>query len=144
MIIWFTGQPNSGKTTLSTILLLYLNSIGKTTNWIDGDSLRKLIKNTDYSVKGRRHNIDVAQSMAKNFALNNDYVVVSVVAPFRDQREHFKANNNVKEIYLKSSRIREGKMVDYYEPPEENFLYINTDTSNIIESLESIKKYINT
>lgn len=144
MIIWFTGQPYSGKTTLSTILILYLSSIGKITSWIDGDSLRQLIKNDDYSEKGRRHNIDAAQTMAKTYSLNNDYVVVSVVSPFRDQRESFKANNNVKEIYLKSTRIREGRMVDYYEPPEENFLYINTDTSNIIESLESIKKYINT
>lgn len=133
MIIWFTGQPNSGKSTLSLALIAHLNYLRKSSTWIDGDKLRKLINNTDYSIKGRRNNIDAAQLMAKTANVNNDYVIVSVVAPFKDQREDFKASNNVKEIYLVSSRIREGKMVNYYEPPTENFLYINTDTTSIGE-----------
>jgi adenylylsulfate kinase-like enzyme len=44
MIIWFTGQPNSGKTTLALELVHCLHEMRKdvTATIIDGDSLRQL------------------------------------------------------------------------------------------------------
>ena len=61
MIYWFTGQPSSGKTTLGTKLHRFLKTEKR--NWrrdvfhLDGDDLRLLTINKDYSEEGRRNNI---------------------------------------------------------------------------------------
>ena len=117
MIIMFTGQPNSGKTTLSLELVHHLHEIRKdiTATIIDGDSLRKITRNVDYSKDGRRKNVKSAINLAINSdTSSNDYTVVALVSPFRDLRELLKNNSKhtVKEIYLHSSRLREGKMVE--------------------------------
>ena len=53
MIINLTGQAGAGKTTISKELLeLIPNSIN-----VDGDELRDILKNKDYSETGRRNNI---------------------------------------------------------------------------------------
>ena len=147
MIIMFTGQPNSGKTTLSLELVHYLHEIRKdvTATIIDGDSLRKITRNADYSKDGRRKNVKSAINLAINSdTSSNDYTVVALVSPFRDLRELLKNNSKhtVKEIYLHSSRLREGKMVEYYEPPLNNYLDIDTDKHTIEESIKLITHYI--
>ena len=86
MIYWFTGQPSSGKTTLGNKLYKFLKTEKR--NWrrdvfhIDGDDLRKLTVNKDYSDKGRETNIRNAQMIAEYAHNNGCDVVVSVVAPF--------------------------------------------------------------
>ena len=146
MIIWFTGQPNSGKTTLALELVHRLHEIRKdiTATIIDGDSLRTITRNVDYSKDGRRKNVRSAINLATNSDTSNDYTVVALVSPFRDLRESLKNNNkhNVKEVYLHSSRLREGKMVDYYEQPLTNYLDIDTDKHTIEESIKLILDYI--
>ena len=146
MIILFTGQPNSGKTTLSLELVHFLHESRKdiTAVTIDGDCLRKITKNADYSKDGRRKNVQTANNLAINSDISNDYTVVSLVSPFRDLRESLKNNKKhiVKEVYLHSNRLREGKMVDYYEPPLNNYLDINTDKYTIQQSLKLVIDYI--
>ena len=53
MIIWLTGQPGSGKTTLANQLIKSLTQNNKNIKIlnIDGDDLRALNKNKDYSKK---------------------------------------------------------------------------------------------
>jgi len=69
MIYLFTGQPGSGKTTLAKKLQFWLQTDKK--NWrksvfhIDGDQLRELFPNTDYSKEGRYKNITKAFDIAK-------------------------------------------------------------------------------
>ena len=146
MIIILTGQPNSGKTTLALELVHHLYELRKdvTAIIIDGDSLRKITHNVDYSKNGRRKNVQTAINLSTNSDISNDYTVVALVSPFRDLRELLKNNtkHTVKEIYLHSSRLREGKMVDYYEPPLNNYLDIDTDKHTIKESIKLITDYI--
>ena len=61
-VIWFVGQPGSGKTTLCKTMLKYM---GEDTFHIDGDDLRNLFENKDYSVVGRRKNIQLAQQITQ-------------------------------------------------------------------------------
>ena len=77
----------NGKTTLGTKLHRFLQTEKR--NWrksvfhIDGDDLRKLTSNKDYSDSGRENNIRTAQTMAQYIHNNDCDVVVSLVAPFR-------------------------------------------------------------
>jgi adenylylsulfate kinase len=150
MILWFTGQPGSGKTTLSKkfikeILvdkcLLHKNEIIH----IDGDDLRDLTDNKDYSEKGRRNNIRLAMNLAK-FSHNKGYtVLVSLVSPYRDLREEIKSLDNVKEFYTHTNEVRgkESYFAENYEAPINNFTDINTSKpieENINEIFDVYRK----
>ena len=88
--------------------------------------------------------VEVLTPVYHNSNTTNDYTVVALVSPFKDLREKLKNDGEiiVKEIYLHSSRTRDGKMVEYYEPPTNNYLDIDTDKYTIKESLKLIIDYI--
>ncbi len=136
MIFWFTGQPGSGKTTLGKVLLKKLD----TSFHIDGDDLRGLSANVDYSEQGRISNIRTAQSIAMYLDNKGKNVVVSVVAPYRWLREEFKERHNVNEIYLHTTEIRgrEHYFAENYEPPEINFLDVDTTKTSVDDCIEKI------
>jgi len=133
MILWFTGQPGSGKTTLCNEIkekILYSHHYLKDKIiHIDGDDLRDVLDNKDYSEKGRRKNIQFAINMAKVMDDKGYLVIISMVSPYRDQREKLKSNRNITEFYLHTTEIRgkEDYFVDNYEPPIQNYVNINTD-----------------
>ena len=89
MIYWLTGQPGSGKTVLADLLK---NKVLPHAYRIDGDEMRELFSNKDYSEEGRRYNIDVAQKIAHYLHNQGKDVIVSLVSPYLDQREEFKNN----------------------------------------------------
>ena len=138
MIFWFTGQPGSGKTTLGKALLEKLDN----SFHIDGDDLRGLSANIDYSKQGRISNIRTAQSIAMYLDNKGKNVVVSVVAPYRWLREEFKERHNVNEIYLHTTEIRgrEHYFAENYEAPEVNFLDIDTTNVSVEDCIEKIIK----
>jgi adenylylsulfate kinase-like enzyme len=140
-IYWLTGQPGAGKTVLAKKLVEFLSQNGDKVFHIDGDDLRELTINKDYSKQGRENNIKTAQSISK-YLNNNKYdVVVSLVAPYKKLREEFKSFSNVCEIYVHTTDIRgrEHFHTNEYELPTDNF--IDIDTSNIPEE-ESFKQLI--
>jgi adenylylsulfate kinase-like enzyme len=143
MIYWFTGQPASGKTTLAKHLISYLSNSEKTI-LIDGDDLREIFKNKDYSENGRRKNIERAQDIARFMNEKGYSVVVSLVSPYKDMREKFKSENNVIEIYVHTSEIRgrEEFRVSDYEPPTEDFVDIDTTDKRDDESFIELIKFI--
>ena len=136
MIFWFTGQPGSGKTTLGKALLKKLSDVFH----IDGDDLRGLSANVDYSKQGRINNIRTAQSIAMYLDNKGKNVVVSVVAPYKWLREEFKERHNVNEIYVHTSEIRgrEHYFAEDYEKPEENFLEIDTTNVSVEECISRV------
>ena len=75
MIIWLTGQPGSGKTTLANMLMKVLSD-NRNSNLInlDGDDLRKINKNKDYSKEGRIKNISTAISIVRFYVQKILYV----------------------------------------------------------------------
>ena len=139
MIFWFTGQPGSGKTTLGKALIKKLGDAFH----IDGDDLRDLSSNVDYSEQGRISNIRTAQSIAMYLDNKGQNVVVSVIAPYRWLREEFKARHKVNEIYLHTTEIRgrEHYFVENYEAPKDNYLDLDTTNISVEESLEKIMEY---
>lgn len=140
MIIWLTGQPNSGKTTIANCL----RKINSKIFVVDGDTLRDITKNYDYSQNGRLKNITDAQIIASYIDNLNETVVVAMVSPYRHIREEFKSKHKVIEIYLTSNRLgKEGYKVKDYEPPLTNFHHINTDEFTVEEICDQILNLTN-
>jgi len=136
MIYWFTGQPGAGKTTLSRMLYDYLKVSSDKIICIDGDDLRKLFNNQDYSENGRRRNIERAQDIAKFLDSQGYHVIVALVSPYKDQREQFKKDNRIFEIYVHTEdlRGRENFHVENYQKPTDKFI----DLDNTNKSIESV------
>jgi adenylylsulfate kinase-like enzyme len=142
-IIWLTGQPGSGKTTLCKEMMKH--SFGFDVFHIDGDNIRELFDNKDYSISGRRKNILLAQQIAEYLHSQGRHVLVSLVSPYKDQRDSFKnkLGKSLVEVYVSTTetRGREIFFVDDYEPPTENFLHIDTTNSSPEIDVQKILDY---
>lgn len=138
-IYYLIGQPGAGKTTLAKYLCEHILS---NVHHIDGDDLRNLTQNKDYSEKGRRNNIELAQTMAKLSLKDGKNVVMSIVSPFKDLRDNFKKelNDKVIEIFVHTTDIRgrEEYHVKDYQKPTENYIDIDTTNKSILESITTI------
>ena len=143
MIIWFTGQPGSGKTTLANELILNLRRDfpDKKLINIDGDDLRSISKNKDYSKEGRIKNISTAISIMRFLANKNYICVVSIVAPYKFLRDELKDEFPFIEVYLHTSEIRGREQFfadDYEKPDDNNNIKIDTGLLSIEESLDEV------
>jgi len=142
MIIWLTGQPGSGKTTLCKQMML---NMGSDVFHIDGDDLRDLFENKDYSEVGRRKNVELAQQISEFLHNKGKHVFVSLVSPYKDQRDKFKEKMGDKliEVYVHTTEVRgrESFFVKEYESPTEKFLSIDTTNESVTESAKKILDY---
>ena len=150
-IYWFTGQPAHGKTVLGKKLVELLQTEKR--NWrkqvfhLDGDDLRELTINKDYSEQGRINNIRNAQMIAEYVSKNGCDVVVSLVAPYRWLREEFKeriGSDNFQEFYVHTTQKRERDhfKVEDYEEPLERFFDVDTTKDNPEQSFTKIVNYL--
>ena len=146
MIYWFTGQPGSGKTVLANLFKeKYLPHAYR----IDGDEMRELFKNKDYSMKGRIANIDAAQKIAHYLHNQGKDVIVSLVSPYLDQREEFKdmMEWQLQEIFVhyniaETRRGREEYHVVDFQKPIFDYLDVDTTFETPEESLIKILNYV--
>ena len=143
MIYWFTGQPCAGKTVLADKLKKEIPGAYR----IDGDDMRELFSNKDYSIKGRVENVGTAQRIAQYLHNQGKDVIVSLVSPYIDQREDFKLlmGENIKEIYVHCTDIRERDhfRAVAYVAPFSNYIDINTTFDTPEQSFEKILEEIN-
>lgn len=145
-IIWFIGQAGHGKTVLAKALQEHIDRTDVHNVFhIDGDDLRNLTVNKDYSRTGREQNIRNAQVIAKYLQNKGYHVVVSLMTPYRDLREEFKNNtDNVFEIYVHTTEIRgrEQFHVEDFEKPVSNYMDMNTTNITPEECIKEIKEYV--
>ena len=141
-IIWLTGQPGSGKTEIAK------EFIKNNPQWVnvDGDDIREIFNNKDYSMVGRINNIKLAQSITEFLYKKGFNVIVSLVSPYREIREEFKVKigNDLIEIYLHTSEDR-GKNhlhVINYEQPNDNYIDFDTTNKTVDESVKILKSMI--
>lgn len=139
MIIVIFGQPASGKTTLAK------KFVAEGFHHIDGDELRELFANKDYSREGRIRNLNRASDIARYLYHKGHNVVLSLVYPYEEAREYLsKLTKGVRWIYLiyQEDRGRDDFKVKDFEIPHMNDvdLIINTSYTSIEDSVDQIKR----
>lgn len=108
-MIWITGLPCSGKTSLAKAIKKRINSLGTKCIHLDGDDLRKIM-NIDYSDKSnfteqRRLELSEIYSRFANLLEDQGFLtIVSTVSMNHHIRKiNRKINNEYFEIYIKES-----------------------------------------
>lgn len=100
MIYWFYGQPGAGKTTLATALLEKVDAVH-----IDGDDIRKVFNNQDYSREGRIKNLTLINNIVRFLDHKKFNIVASVVSPFQEVRDQL-LDLDIKYYYVTTTEIR--------------------------------------
>jgi len=142
MIIVLFGQPHCGKTTLARRLV-------HDDCWnIDGDALRELFKNKNFTREGRIQNLNRASDIAHYMNSLGTDIVLSLIYPYKEARDYLNSLcDDVKWIYLtyNDTRGRENYHVLDFETPQdsEKVLHLNTTDITINQCVEAIKAYIN-
>ena len=148
-LYWFTGQPGAGKTTLAQLLKKRLDLMHNGREKVvilDGDEIRDLFNNKDYSIDGRKKNVEMVQNCCRFLVKNDITAIVCMVSPFAEQREQIVQELNGVEIFVEciEERGREQFHVDYFEQPSytNNYqsLSINTSYKKDEESFELLWK----
>ena len=160
-VLWMTGLPCSGKTTLAKKLSDKVNNIAI----LDGDELREWLSPKDFSREGiNEHNRKVA-NLAKLLSNHNVPVLVSLVSPFNENRKDARkiiGDNKFIEIYVKCSlsiceerdvkgmykKARQNKIKNFigvnadYDIPDSPDLIIDTDKLSVEESVDKLHLYL--
>ena len=105
IVVWMTGIPGSGKTTLAMLLKNYYLQNKIPVDILDGDELRKtLSSDLGFSEKDRKEHNRRVIFIAKLLSKNGVTVIVPLISPYRETRENARKEiPNFVEIYVKAS-----------------------------------------
>ncbi len=137
MIYLIVGQAGSGKTTLANAIA----SIQTEKDFIhlDGDFVRDVIQNKDYSLEGRRKHLSKMYDFARILNRQGKNVIISMMSPFDDLRKELIDSDNAILFYVHSKReLRKEYHVDYFEIPK-NGLYIDTDKTRVEDYIKFLQ-----
>jgi gluconate kinase len=143
MIIVLFGQPHSGKSTIANEILKHTTTFVN----IDGDELRKLFVNKDYSREGRIKNLNRASDIAHFLNSIRSNVILSLVYPYKEARDYLNSlTKDVAWVYLHytGERGREEFHVKDFELDllEENVLSLDTSKTSLEDCLKIIDEYV--
>src|SRR5271167_843663 len=103
LILWFTGLPSSGKSTIANEVEKRLVSSGIRTYILDGDNVRVgLCKDLGFSEEDRAENIRRIGEVSKLFVQAGCIVLSAFVSPYRRDRDAVRA------------LVEEGEFVEVY------------------------------
>jgi len=166
VVLWFTGLPGSGKSTMSHALEERLFNKGCSTFVLDGDNVRHgLNSNLGFSNKDRKENIRRIGEVSKLMIEAGFIILAAFISPFREDRisvRNLIPNGDFIEIYCKASletceardvkglykRARAGEIKNYtgisspYEVPENADLIIDTEQETIEDSVSTIINFL--
>ena len=101
-VLWMTGLPCSGKTTIARKLQELYPKLAM----LDGDEVRKWLSQNDFSREGINENNRKVANLARLLSNHNVSVLVSLISPFKENREDARkiiGDDKFIEIYIKCS-----------------------------------------
>jgi bifunctional enzyme CysN/CysC len=164
-VVWLTGLPGAGKSTLARALERRLFSRGGSPILLDGDTLRAgLNGDLGFSPEDRGENIRRIAEVATHLARNGHIAIVAAVSPSRDDRAAARriADTAFREIYVATpaevceerdpkghyAKARAGALKGFtgigndYQPPESSELVIDTSTRPLAEATDEIERML--
>ena len=105
LVIWITGIPASGKTTIANLLKDYYQKHNMPVDILDGDELRKTLSfDLGFSEKDRKEHNRRVIFVAKILSKNGVTTIVPLISPYLETRE-FARNEipNFVEVWTKAS-----------------------------------------
>ena len=165
-VIWLFGLSGSGKSTLTTALEHRLHNDGFVTSLLDGDNLRDgLNRGLGFTDSDREENIRRVAEVSKLFLQSGLVCLNSFITPKESLRQLARqiiGAENLLEIYIECSletcqkrdvkglyrKAQEGLVPHFtgkesaFEPPVHAHLTLNTETTPLEESLETLHRFV--
>lgn len=104
-VIWLTGIPASGKTTIATLLKDYYKQKNLPVDILDGDEIRNtLSSDLGFSEKDRKEHNRRVIFIAKLLSKNGITTIIPLISPYRETREFARKEiPNFVEVWVKAS-----------------------------------------
>jgi bifunctional enzyme CysN/CysC len=165
MVVWLTGLPASGKTTIAMHVERELFRRGYQVYALDGDTLRTgLSRDLDFSSEGRSENIRRVAEVAKLLADAGTIALISLVSPAAPDRARAReiVGAGFHEVYVAASlatcerrdpkhlyaRARAGELTGFtgvdapYDVPEAAELVLNTEKNDVDRTVADAVEYV--
>jgi len=165
-VVWLTGLPGSGKTTIARRLEPELRKLGLPVEVLDGDEIRQnLSKGLGFSREDRETHLKRVTYVAKLLSRNGVAVVAAFISPYRSIREYARRETtNFLEVYVRCSletcaqrdpkglykKANSGEIKDLtgpqdvYEEPLQPELVVDTERLTVEQSVRSIVERLET
>lgn len=166
-VIWLTGLPASGKTTIAKALYPKLKESGFKVELLDGDIVRReLSPELGFAKQDREMHARRVVYLCKLLSRNRIATIVCLISPYRELRRYARSetnrNNNFYEVYVKCSletcikrdpkglykKALSGEIKDLtglqdpYEEPENPEIIVNTEEQTLQECINVILKTV--
>lgn len=164
MVLWLTGRPSSGKSTLSQHLHKKLTAAGWKVESLDGDAVRlQLCRDLGFTKADRDENVRRIGFVATLLARHGVIVLVSAISPYRAARDEVRQQTpNFIEVYVNAplsvcqardvkglyKKAQNGELKgltgfdDPYEPPLWPEVECRTDEETVEESATKVIAYM--
>ena len=167
LVVWFTGVPKSGKSTISSLVNYKLERMGIKSENVDSKLIRSTFsKDLGFTKEDRLKNLENAKYLTSFLSKNGAYVICSFISPFKDERDKIRKeiekNSNFVEVYVKASidickkrdgeglykLAEEGKIQNFtgvsdpYEIPENSEIVLDTEKYTAEECANKVVDYI--
>jgi adenylylsulfate kinase len=165
-VVWLTGLPSSGKSTLAMALERRLFDLGWQAYTLDGDNVRRGL-NTDlgFSPRDRQENIRRIGEVAALFADAGIICITAFISPYREDRLQARAAAGERcflEVHVNSGlatcesrdpkghyrKARAGMLKDFtgvdapYEAPAKPDIAVDTETQDVGASVEQLFTFV--
>lgn len=165
-VIWLTGLPSAGKSTIASAFGKELLQSGIHSIILDGDQLRKgLNSDLGFSPADRAENVRRVGEVARFLMHNNIMVIVAVVSPCEAERQKvrgFFEKDRFVEVFVDCpvevceerdyrglyAKARRGDIVDFtgvtasYEKPRNPEIHLRTDSLDVPKCVCMICDYL--
>jgi adenylyl-sulfate kinase len=161
-VIWLTGLPSAGKTTLALALELVLVDEGADVVRLDGDELRRGVSaDLGYSLADRSEHVRRVATMASKSAASGQCCIAALISPLRLDRARARAivaPRQFVEVYVATplvicrqrdakglyARAERGEIADFtgisspYEAPESSEIVVHPQNDSVSQCVTHV------